>query len=154
MDTLLLCACVMPLLFAGCQNVKDVSDGIGKSSAGVASSVGEAAQGAVESAGGIAGGTGAVAAGMAGGAGNAAFGATHAAGSAAMDITTEMGNASYEAASGVGAAANNVRLGAIDTFGVRETTSTQRFYVDELKPVYVIPAQKNEAAEQPRDSSI
>lgn len=144
LPTISLCVCGLLFLACGCQNVKDVSDGIGKSSAGVASSVVATSQGAVHSAGGIAGGTGA-----------AAVGATQAAGSAAVDIGTGVGKTSYDAASGVGTAANNVRLGAIDTFGVRETTTTsQRFYVEDLKPLYVIPEQRNGASGKQKESDI
>jgi len=150
----LLCASVGGLGAAGCQNVKDISDGIGKGSAGVASSVGSTAQGAMQGAGTIAEGTGAAAAGMAGEAGKAAAGVTSAAGSAAQGITTEVGKASYGAASGVGSAANNVRVGAINTFGVRETTTSQRFYVDELKPIYVIPADKSGVSGEQKESDI
>lgn len=143
------------LLLTGCQNVKDLSDGIGKGSTGMATAVGATAQATVHGAEGIAQETGIAAAGMADGAGKAAVGVTQAAGSAAMDIGTGVGKTSYDAASGVGTAANNVRLGAIDTFGVRETTTTsQRFYVDELKPLYVIPDQRNDASGKQAESDI
>ena len=42
------CLSVLTAFSAGCKNIKDVSDGIGKGSTGVASSVGASAQGALQ----------------------------------------------------------------------------------------------------------
>jgi len=117
-------------LCAGCGKAPTLNDGL-TGSAGLVKTVGDAA-----------GTTGDMVGGAASQAGTTAVGAANTAGTVAAGMTKDAAKTSSDVVNGVGAAANNVRVGAIDTFGVREVTTSDRFYAEDLKPVYVIPAEK------------